>query len=42
VRFATAVLTVPGFEFHRSDLPAAIELVGAFPVEPAGRWERPS
>jgi hypothetical protein len=39
---ATAVLTVPGFEFHRSDLPSTIELVGAFRAEPAGDWQRPS
>ncbi|MEV6636929.1 nucleotide disphospho-sugar-binding domain-containing protein [Actinoplanes sp. NPDC051470] len=38
---ATAVLTVPGFEFHRSDLPRTIELVGAFPAEPARRWDHP-
>ena len=39
---ATAVLTVPGFEFHRNDLPASIHLVGALPAEPAGEWEPPS
>jgi UDP:flavonoid glycosyltransferase YjiC (YdhE family) len=36
------VLTVPGFEFHRDDLPASIHLVGALPAEPAGEWEPPA
>lgn len=39
---STAVLTVPGFEFERSDLPETIRLVGALPAEPAGEWERPA
>lgn len=39
---ATAVLTVPGFEFHRDDLPATIHLVGALPPQPAGSWEPPA
>jgi UDP:flavonoid glycosyltransferase YjiC (YdhE family) len=39
---ATAVLTVPGFEFQRSDLPASIHLVGALPPQPAGDWEPPA
>jgi UDP:flavonoid glycosyltransferase YjiC (YdhE family) len=39
---ATAVLTVPGFEFHRDDLPAGIRLVGALPAEPAGDWQPPA
>lgn len=37
----TAVLSVPGFEFHRSDLPSSIHLVGALPAEPAGDWQPP-
>ncbi|WP_067503457.1 nucleotide disphospho-sugar-binding domain-containing protein [Actinoplanes sp. TFC3] len=39
---ATAVLTVPGFEFERSDLPGTIHLVGALPPQPAGNWEPPA
>ncbi|WP_305789699.1 nucleotide disphospho-sugar-binding domain-containing protein [Symbioplanes lichenis] len=39
---ATAVLSVPGFEFHRSDLPGSIHLVGALPPLPPGDWEPPS
>ena len=39
---ATAVLSVPGFEFHRDDLPDNIHLVGALPAEPVGEWEPPS
>jgi UDP:flavonoid glycosyltransferase YjiC (YdhE family) len=39
---ATAVLTVPGFEFHRSDLPGTIHLVGALPGEPTDGWEKPA
>jgi MGT family glycosyltransferase len=39
---ATAVLTVPGFEFYRNDLPGTIHLVGALPAEPASEWEKPS
>ena len=37
-----AVLTVPGFEFHRDDLAANIRLVGALPSEPVGEWEPPA
>ena len=39
---ATAVLSVPGFEFHRDDLPAGLHLVGALPVEPVAGWEPPA
>jgi len=39
---ATAVLTVPGFEFHRSDLPGSMHLVGALPAEPVDHWQRPA
>jgi hypothetical protein len=44
---ATALLSVPGFEFHRSDMPAGVHFVGVPPVHetedpPAGDWEPPS
>ena len=39
---ATAVLSVPGFEFHRGDLPSSIHLVGALPAEPAANWQPPA
>lgn len=38
----TAVLSVPGFEFHRDDLDPHIRLVGALPPQPAGEWTPPS
>nr|WP_221380706.1 nucleotide disphospho-sugar-binding domain-containing protein [Actinoplanes polyasparticus] len=38
---ATAVLSVPGFEFHRSDLPATIHLVGTLPPQQTADWEPP-
>jgi len=44
---AFALLSVPGFEFHRSDLPANVHFVGAVPVraaegDAAARWVPPS
>jgi UDP:flavonoid glycosyltransferase YjiC (YdhE family) len=38
---ATAALTVPGFEFARSDLPASVHLVGILPTRQDG-WEPPA
>lgn len=44
---ATALLSVPGFEFHRSDLPGNVHFVGTVPIRetesrgPEG-WEPPS
>ncbi|WNV85606.1 nucleotide disphospho-sugar-binding domain-containing protein [Umezawaea sp. Da 62-37] len=37
----TAVLTVPGFEFARGDLPANIHLVGIQPTRSAPDWQPP-
>jgi UDP:flavonoid glycosyltransferase YjiC (YdhE family) len=37
----TAVLTVPGFEFQRGDLPANIHLVGIQPTRSATDWHPP-
>jgi len=44
---ATALLSVPGYEFHRSDMPGNVHFVGAVPVrETEGRaaasWQPPS
>jgi UDP:flavonoid glycosyltransferase YjiC (YdhE family) len=44
---ATALLSVPGYEFHRSDLPADVHFVGTVPIremEALGipEWEPPS
>ncbi|WP_249998540.1 nucleotide disphospho-sugar-binding domain-containing protein [Actinoplanes sp. M2I2] len=39
---AVAALTVPGFEFHRGDLPGTIHLVGALPPLPARSWDAPA
>ncbi|MFG1923071.1 glycosyltransferase [Cryptosporangium sp. NPDC048952] len=39
---ATAALTVPGFEFHRSDLPETVHLVGLLPALQTDGWEPPA
>ncbi|MEV7089768.1 nucleotide disphospho-sugar-binding domain-containing protein [Streptomyces sp. NPDC093085] len=39
---ATAALTVPGFEFERSDAPDSLHLVGILPTRSAPDWEPPS
>lgn len=44
---ATALLSVPGYEFHRSDLPGNVHFVGAVPIRETefggpGGWEPPS
>jgi len=44
---ATALLSVPGFEFHRSDLPGNVHFVGSVPIRATesrgpGGWEPPS
>lgn len=39
---ATAVLSVPGFEFQRRDLPDRIHLVGTLPPRPVDGWEPPA
>ncbi|GIJ49285.1 glycosyl transferase [Virgisporangium aliadipatigenens] len=38
----TAVLTVPGFEFARSDLPGHVHLVGVIPAHRITGWEPPA
>ena len=38
----TAVLTVPGFEFERSDLPDTIHLVGIPPIPATADWQAPA
>jgi UDP:flavonoid glycosyltransferase YjiC (YdhE family) len=38
----TAVLTVPGFEFERGDLPSSVHLVGIVPPQRAGAWVPPA
>jgi UDP:flavonoid glycosyltransferase YjiC (YdhE family) len=38
----TAVLSVPGFEFERSDLPGIVHLAGILPPPAAGDWEAPA
>jgi hypothetical protein len=43
----TALLSVPGYEFHRSDMPANVHFVGAVPIREAegataANWEPPS
>jgi len=38
---AAAVLTVPGFEFERGDLPACVHLVGIMPAQGADGWAAP-
>jgi UDP:flavonoid glycosyltransferase YjiC (YdhE family) len=38
---ATAVLSVPGFEFDRGDLPASVHLVGIMPAQHADGWVPP-
>jgi UDP:flavonoid glycosyltransferase YjiC (YdhE family) len=39
---ATALLSVPGFEFHRSDLPDNVHFVGTVPMRDADGWAAPS
>ncbi|GAB7036959.1 glycosyltransferase [Catenuloplanes niger JCM 9533] len=39
---ATAVLTVPGFEFDRPDLPSSVHLVGALPAVDSEGWTPPA
>lgn len=39
---ATAVLSVPGFEFHRDDLPKTVHLVGVLPSRSTADWEPPT
>jgi len=39
---ATAVLTVPGFEFERSDLPGNVHLVGILAARAAEDWRPPA
>ncbi|MDH6626607.1 UDP:flavonoid glycosyltransferase YjiC (YdhE family) [Streptomyces sp. LBL] len=39
---ANAVLTVPGFEFERSDAPDSVHLVGILPSRSAPDWKPPS
>lgn len=38
---ATAVLTVPGFEFERNDTPKSLHMVGILPGQGAGGWQTP-
>lgn len=38
----TAVLSVPGFEFERSDLPGNVRLAGILPAPAGGDWEPPA
>ncbi|WP_157240500.1 nucleotide disphospho-sugar-binding domain-containing protein [Catenuloplanes japonicus] len=38
---ATAILTVPGFEFHRDDMPPSVHLVGSLPVADSDDWTPP-
>ena len=38
----TAVLSVPGFEFERSDLPGNVHLAGILPAPAGGDWEPPA
>jgi UDP:flavonoid glycosyltransferase YjiC (YdhE family) len=38
----TAVLTVRGFEFERSDLPDKVHLVGILPARAAEDWQQPA
>jgi UDP:flavonoid glycosyltransferase YjiC (YdhE family) len=38
----TAVLSVPGFEFERSDLPGNVHLAGILPPPAGGDWEPPA
>jgi UDP:flavonoid glycosyltransferase YjiC (YdhE family) len=38
----TAILSVPGFEFVRGDLPKNVHLVGALPAEPHADWQPPA
>jgi UDP:flavonoid glycosyltransferase YjiC (YdhE family) len=37
-----AVLTVPGFEFERSDLPDTVHLVGILPTPATADWQAPA
>ncbi|WP_042411431.1 glycosyltransferase [Streptacidiphilus carbonis] len=37
----TAILSVPGFEFARRDLPANVHLVGVLPAESDDEWQPP-
>lgn len=39
---ATAVLTVPGFEFDRPDLPPSVHLAGALPAADSEDWTPPA
>ncbi|MFD5749442.1 nucleotide disphospho-sugar-binding domain-containing protein [Streptomyces sp. NPDC127033] len=39
---AVAALTVPGFEFERSDAPDSLHLVGILPARSASDWEPPA
>ncbi|GAB7052341.1 glycosyltransferase [Catenuloplanes indicus] len=39
---ATAVLSVPGFEFHRDDLPKTVHLVGVLPPRATRDWVPPA
>ncbi|MFY1674680.1 glycosyltransferase [Plantactinospora sp. WMMB334] len=39
---ATAVMSVPGFEFHRSDLPSNTRLVGVLPPVAVDGWQPPA
>ncbi|GIJ48207.1 glycosyl transferase [Virgisporangium aliadipatigenens] len=39
---ATAVLSVPGFEFARSDLPGNVHLVGVVPAQEPDGWRPPA
>ena len=38
----SAVLTVPGFEFERSDLPGTVHLVGILPAPATADWQPPA
>jgi UDP:flavonoid glycosyltransferase YjiC (YdhE family) len=38
---ATAALTVPGYEFERSDAPDSLHLVGLLPTRSASDWQPP-
>lgn len=38
----TAIFSVPGFEFARSDLPENVHLVGVLPAEPHDDWQPPA
>jgi len=38
----TAALTVPGFEFERSDAPDSLHLVGILPARSAADWQAPA